>query len=168
MKVFGVNAAACMVSRAYLEEQPFNYLFDEDFFMYLEDVDAIARAVILGWDSYFVPEARAFHMGSASSGKNPGFSVYMVNRNRIAMLIKNLPLPILLRLIPRMVVGDIQELYRISRAKNFLVMKKFIMGRIMGLFLVPRYLKKARTLSKARNVKSAYLWEFMRDGTQEF
>lgn len=163
-KVFGVNAAACMITKDFLNRQPFETLFDEDFFMYLEDVDVAARSLALGWDNYFVKDALAYHMGSVSSGKNPGFSVYMVNHNRWPLLIKNMPIGIIMRIIPRMVAGDVQELYRIARAKNFIIIRKFIWGRVVGFFSLFGYMKKRRVIMKARKINSKDLWELMGTG----
>jgi GT2 family glycosyltransferase len=165
-KVFGVNAAACMITKDYLEKQPFRYLFDEDFFMYLEDVDVAARSVVSGWDNYSVPRAVAYHMGSASSGKNPGFSVFMVNRNILPTLFKNLPTLIIIKIIPRMINADIRELYRIARGKNYKIMGKYILGRAKGLIILPRYFKKTITVSKAREISNHELWELMKNGTR--
>ena len=63
-------------------------------FMYLEDVDVAARATVMGWTSYFVPDAVAYHMGSASTGGGTGksrYAFYMTYRNNFGMLVKNLP-----------------------------------------------------------------------------
>jgi len=163
-KVFGVNAAACMISKKFLQNQPFDYVFDEDFFMYLEDVDFAARTFVMGWDNYIVPSAIAYHMGSTSSGKNPGFSVYMVNRNRLPMLIKNFPIITLLRLLPRMLIADIAELYRIARGKNYFIVYKFIMGRLKGLLITPLYISKRIKLSKFRKRSSKETWLAMDAG----
>lgn len=166
-KVFGVNAAACMVTRNYLTSQPFDYLFDEDFYMYLEDVDVAIRSRVLGWTNYFIPEAVAYHMGSASSGKNPGFSVFMVSRNVLPMLFKNLPIPLIVKMIPKMILADVRELYRIIRGKNYKLVSKFIQGRLMGLVLLPRYLRKRLLLSKVRVIKNSKMWKLMNDGTEK-
>jgi len=43
-KVFGVNAAVCLITRHFIEAQPFGgELFDERMYMYLEDIDLAAR-----------------------------------------------------------------------------------------------------------------------------
>lgn len=163
-RVFGVNAAACMVTRRFLASQPFDYLFDEDFFMFLEDVDVAARSVVLGWNNYCVPEAVAYHMGSASTAKNPGYSVYMVNRNRLPLLFKNLPLYMILRIIPRMLVADGREIYKIARGKNYSVLRKFILGRLKGIIITPAFLKKRRVVSTNRSINRSYLWKLMKNG----
>lgn len=42
--------------------------FDESIFMYMEEVDLQYRASKLGYTSYFYPDAKIIHLGSASSG----------------------------------------------------------------------------------------------------
>lgn len=43
--------------------------FDEGIFMYMEDVDLLYRAHRTGYKTYFFPDARIIHIGSASSNK---------------------------------------------------------------------------------------------------
>lgn len=133
-KVFGCNAAAVMYSRRFIEEQPFDKFFDEKLFMYLEDVDVAARATVTGWDNYVVPGARAYHMGSASSSKNPGFSLYMTFRNNTAVLFKNLHIIVLIRMLPKLVRGDIDTLIVLWRTKRKKAIWPVIKGRLVGVF----------------------------------
>ncbi|PIP62809.1 hypothetical protein COW98_02025 [Candidatus Roizmanbacteria bacterium CG22_combo_CG10-13_8_21_14_all_35_9] len=42
--------------------------FDQDIFMYMEEVDLLYRAKKKGWKTYFYPAAQIVHLGSASSG----------------------------------------------------------------------------------------------------
>lgn len=163
-KVFGCNAAAVMVSRAFINEQPFDDFFDETMFMYLEDVDVGARATVMGWDSYVVPGTRAYHMGSASSGKNPKFSLYMTFRNNLGLLIKNLPGPILFKIlmrIPKSDMASIKHLRRIGKPEGITAIIK---GRMMSLFYVPIFLVKRQKLKRSKAVDADYLWLLMRRG----
>jgi GT2 family glycosyltransferase len=164
-KVFGVNAAACIITRAFVEAQPFtNELFDERMFMYLEDLDLCARATVMGWDNYLVPAARAYHMGSASSGKNPGFSLYMTFRNNSAMLFKNLPMGMIVRMAPHILRGDLDTVRVLRRMGKKQAAGKVIKGRLLGLLRVPLYIVKRRKVSKQTNIPKAYLWRLMRGG----
>lgn len=164
-KVFGPNAAACMITRAFIEAQPFGEeLFDETMFMYLEDVDLATRATIMGWDNYLVPGASAYHMGSASSGKNPGFSLYMTFRNNSALLYKNLPAKMLIKMIPDIIRGDIDTLRELRRTNRQAAAKKVLKGRIVGLFRLPLFILKRRKMSRARTIPSQYLWNLMKKG----
>jgi GT2 family glycosyltransferase len=164
LRVYGVNAAACMVSRKFIERQPFKNLFDERFFMYLEDVDVAARAVVTGWDNYFVPDAIAYHMGSASSGKNPGYSLYMTYRNNLAMLVKNYPSGTVFKLLPRMFRSDISTVKRLLGKGNKNGAYKLILGRVVGFFRLPLYIVPAFKVSRRRSIDKAYLWKLMARG----
>jgi GT2 family glycosyltransferase len=161
-RVFGANAAAAIYSRAFLEAQPFgdDYL-DHDLWMYLEDVDIAARALVMGWENWFVDEVRAYHMGSASSGKNSGFSVYRTRRNNVPVLVKNLPWPIIAKTLPGLIYFDYVNFRNLWRDQNYPLMSKIIKGRLRGLTLVPIFLAKRRTLKRYWAISGEKLWEYM-------
>jgi GT2 family glycosyltransferase len=164
-KVFGVNAAAAMVSRRFIDTQPFKKVFDETMFMYLEDVDLSARATVMGWDNYLVPGTFAYHMGSASSGKKPGFSLYMTYRNNIAVLAKNLPLDLLIRMLPSILASDRHTIRHLRRIGQSEAVPKLIKGRLAGLLRLPLFLPSIIRMHKYRKqVSSDYLWQLMRSG----
>lgn len=163
-RVFGVNAAACMISRKFIEAQPFPNVFDETLFMYLEDIDLACRAIILGWDNYLVPAARAYHMGSASSGKNPGFSLYMTFRNNSAVLFKNLTFKMLLKMWPKIVKGDIDTIKTLYNTNRKPAIKKVVKGRLIGILRLPLFVRKRFIMQKRRKIIGSDLWELMRRG----
>ena len=66
-------------------------MFDEDFFMYYEDVDLSFRAQLAGWKVRFTPKAIAYHKVGASSKKVPGLAVYNTFKNLPLVFIKNVP-----------------------------------------------------------------------------
>ena len=70
-------------------------LFDEDYFLYLEDGDLGMRARLRGWSCWYVPNAVAYHLKSSTAGKHSKVKAYYVERNRIFNLIKHTPLPII-------------------------------------------------------------------------
>lgn len=161
-KVYGVNAAACMMTRTFLEAQPFgDEVFDETMFMYLEDVDLATRATIMGWDNYLVPGARAYHMGSASSGKNPGFSLYMTFRNNSALLFKNLPLTMLIRMAPKILRGDLDTVRELRRRGDKRAAKLVIKGRVVGIFRLPLFFRKRFVARRHSKTANTYLWLLM-------
>lgn len=66
--------------------------FDEDYFCYMEDVDLGFRLRLLGYGSYYVPEAVVQHVGSATSGGSKSdFVLYYGHRNMVWVYIKNMP-----------------------------------------------------------------------------
>jgi GT2 family glycosyltransferase len=133
-------------------------------FMYLEDVDLSTRATVMGWDNYLVPGATAYHMGSASSGKNPGFSLFMTFRNNTGLLVKNLPLRLLLRLWPRIIRSDLDTVRHLRSLGKGAAARKVIKGRFIGLLRAPLFFKKRRMLAGKRRISAAYIWQLMRQG----
>lgn len=53
-------------------------LFDEQIFMYMEEIEFLYRAKQKGYATFFVPNARFIHTGAASSGdrKKPVINIY--------------------------------------------------------------------------------------------
>jgi GT2 family glycosyltransferase len=78
---------------------------DEDFFAYLEDFDLALRAHLLGYAGLYLPDAVAYHVGSATLGDvlHPRIVEYLT-RNQLYLLAKNYPHTVLWRLLPRIVV----------------------------------------------------------------
>ncbi len=100
--VFGACAGAVLYQRQLFARVG---LFDEDFFAYLEDVDLnlrINRAGLRGW---YVPRARVYHVGSATTGSriNPT-TVRLSTRNSFFVLLKHYSLSLSLRLLPVILV----------------------------------------------------------------
>ncbi len=60
-----VIGAAMMIRRSVLDAIG---AFDERYFMYHEEVDLARRVTDAGFQSWFVPQARATHLGQGSSG----------------------------------------------------------------------------------------------------
>jgi len=71
-------------------------LFDEEFFAYADDVDIGLRARLAGWSCRYVPSAKVYHKYSASSAAYSPFKAFLVERNRIWVLLKYFPLELIL------------------------------------------------------------------------
>jgi GT2 family glycosyltransferase len=71
-------------------------LFDAEFFAYADDVDIGLRARLAGWECRYVPSAKVYHRYSASSSAYSPFKVFLVERNRIWVLLKYFPLELVL------------------------------------------------------------------------
>lgn len=61
--------------------------FDEDFFMYIEDVELCLRAKKMGFSVYFFPEAKAVHKGQGSS--NRAFAIMHIYKGLILLYKKH-------------------------------------------------------------------------------
>ena len=66
-------------------------LLDESFYAYGEDVDLGLRARWAGWSCFYVPTAVVYHKYSATTGAYSPRKAFLVERNRIWILIKNFP-----------------------------------------------------------------------------
>lgn len=72
-------------------------MFDEDYFMYSEEVDFAFRAQFKGFKSIYCPKAKVFHKHKATASKTPANIEYWQFRNMTQTIIKDFPLGILLR-----------------------------------------------------------------------
>lgn len=161
---FGVNCAAAMFTRQFIEDQPYKKFFDETMFMYLEDVDVALRSINMGYKNYCVKDTYAYHMGSASSKKNKNFPLYMTFRNNTGLLIKSMPIGLLLRLLPKLIRSDRllkKELKRKGRITEAHAVRK---GRLIGLLYTPHYLIKRCKMIGRKKVQKDYLWNLMNSG----
>lgn len=96
-EVFSVCAAAALYNREILMELGG---FDEDFFCYGEDVDLGFRLRLAGHRSIQLANAVVRHVGGASGGGRDGFALFHGQRNRIWLLVKNMPASLLWPLLP--------------------------------------------------------------------
>jgi GT2 family glycosyltransferase len=96
-EVFGPCGGAALYRHAMLDEIG---IFDEDFFLYMEDVDLAFRGRLAGWKCIYVPRARVVHIHSGSTREGSDLAVYYGNRNIIWDVFKNFPPGLLLTSLP--------------------------------------------------------------------
>ncbi len=87
------DAAAALYRRSLLDSIG---AFDEEFFAYGDDCDLGLRARRAGWKCMYVPEAKVRHIHSATAGPYSPFKVFHIERNRIWVLAKHYPLPLVI------------------------------------------------------------------------
>jgi GT2 family glycosyltransferase len=85
-EVFGASACVALYRRAMLDAIGG---FDASFFAFGEDADVAWRARMAGWAGVYVPEAVAYHHGSATAGEASPAKYFLVGRNRMRLLAKN-------------------------------------------------------------------------------
>jgi GT2 family glycosyltransferase len=151
--VFGASGGAAAYRRGMLADVG---LFDEAFFMYLEDVDLAFRAQLLGWSCWYEPTARATHVGGASGG-GPLESFYN-GRNLIRLMVKNLPDGLLRAMLPG-ILG-----YQARRARKAMVAwrgaaaRATLRGQMVGLAELPRHLADRPPIQRRRRVSDATIY----------
>ena len=73
---------------------------DLDYFMHFEEIDLCWRLRLAGWRVLAVPESRVFHHAARSLPAASFRKLYLNHRNNLVALIKNLPGPRLLWVLP--------------------------------------------------------------------
>jgi GT2 family glycosyltransferase len=129
--------------------------FDEDFWMYLEDVDYGFRARLMGWRAVFVPTARLYHHLSATGGGV--LASYYVGRNTIWNIAKNMPRGLLLRNLPKILAGQLTVTWDALRHIRGAAARARLRGQIAGILGLPRQLQKRKVVQARRRVENADL-----------
>jgi GT2 family glycosyltransferase len=111
-EVFSACAAAALYRRSAWQQAGG---FDPDYFCYQEDVDLGFRLRLAGHRNYFIPTARALHIGSAVTGLDSEFALYHGHRNLVWTFFKNMPMPLLLALLPLHILAQVYLLIRHAR-----------------------------------------------------
>ena len=74
-------SAACLLTRRDILERAGG--FDEQFFLYFEDIDLCMRIREKGWRLIYIPEAKVFHVGGASTGQRKLNSRFHYRKSQI-------------------------------------------------------------------------------------
>jgi len=147
-EIFGPCAGAALFRKAMLDEIG---LFDEDFFLYMEDVDLAMRGQLAGWKCLFVPEAVVYHYHGGTAGVMSDLVVYHGNRNILWYPVKNYPLITLLASLPWIIGRNIGVvLYYAIRGKGKIV----IQAKIDGIAGFPMMWKKRKHIHRKTSSKT--------------
>jgi GT2 family glycosyltransferase len=134
--------------------------FDEDFWMYLEDVDFGFRAQLLGWQAVYVPAARVYHHLSATGGG--ALASYYVGRNTLWMIAKNMPASLLVRNLPKIVAAQLKITLDALRNIRGEAARARLRGQIAGLLGLPRQLRKRQAIQTRRQIEDNALAKQLR------
>jgi GT2 family glycosyltransferase len=146
-EVFGPCAGAALYRKAMLMEIG---LFDEDFFLYMEDVDLAFRGRLAGWKCIYVPKAVAYHHHGGTAGVGSDLSVYYGNRNIIWYVIKNFPTGILFTSLPFILARNIAVIpHYILRGQSRVILK----SKLDALSGIPKMLSKRQRILRRASSK---------------
>ncbi len=88
-EIFGVNGAAPLYRREALEDIKIdNEYFDEDLFMYKEDIDLAWRLRLYAWKAIYQPEAFAYHLRGAGDKAVRDYVSVALARRKISKFAK--------------------------------------------------------------------------------
>jgi GT2 family glycosyltransferase len=145
--VFSPCAGAALYRRSFLDEVG---EFDEGFDSYLEDIDLGLRGRLLGYRYLFAPEAQILHK-SHGAGIGRSRYVFLMTRNRLCLLVKNIPSTLLVR-------HSVQLLY--GQFYFFLVYKRpfHSLAGIFSFFLhLPRVLQQRQAIQGRKRISNQAL-----------
>jgi len=150
--IFGGCGGAVAYRREMLAEIG---LFDEDLFMYLEDVDLNWRAQLAGYRAVFAPQAVVYHRLSATGGGV--IASYYTGRNTIFVLAKNLPGSIFRRHWRTIVGAQFKIALDALRAWRGEAARARLRGQLAGLGGLPQWLSKRQSVYRLKRVDDRYL-----------
>jgi GT2 family glycosyltransferase len=130
-------------------------LFDEDLFMYLEDVDLNWRAQLAGYRVVFAPQAVVYHHLSATGGGV--IASFYTGRNTISVLAKDLPGSIFRRHWRAILGAQFKIAGEALRAWRGEAARARLRGQLAGLWGLPKWLGKRRAVQQKKRVDDKYL-----------
>jgi GT2 family glycosyltransferase len=130
-------------------------LFEEDFFMYLEDVDLNWRAQLAGYRAVFAPQALVYHHLSASGGGV--IASFYTGRNTLWLLAKSLPGSIFRRHWQAIARAQFKITGEALRAWRGQAARARLRGQLAGLWGLPRWLSKRGAAQSKKRVDDVYL-----------
>lgn len=141
--VFSACAGAALYRVSLFDEIGY---FDERFTSYFEDIDLGFREKLYGYKTLYVPEARVLHLGH-SAGVAGSYYVFLLTRNRLLTMVKNVP-----------TAGCVRHLFQIlyGQLYFFLVYKHpvaSVRGYLSAFFLLPDVLKDRKKIQASRKEK---------------
>lgn len=154
--IFGACGAAALYRRSMLDEIGF---FDDEFFLYDEDMDLSFRAQLAGWKCRYVADAVAHHKGNATSERLSDLHVYYHTRNLEFVWIKNMPAELMIRFLHHKLIQELAAFgYICLRHGRW---KPFLRAKRDAVRMLPSMLKKRREVRRLRKVSNRYVRQIL-------
>ena len=137
--------------------------FDEDFFAYADDAELGLRARIAGWLCVYTPRAVVRHHRGATLGKDSGWRLQLIERNRILLVVKLFPWSLLvlnpLYYAVRLVAGALLARGNHGDTAHFpgirgklTIACSLAAGDLAAFRLIPRMLGKRAAIDRIRRL----------------
>ncbi|HEX9922176.1 MAG TPA: glycosyltransferase family 2 protein [Anaerolineae bacterium] len=145
--VLSACAGAALYRQSFFEDVG---LLDENFTSYLEDIDLGLRGRLRGYRCLYVPAAEVLHQGQGAGTARSRY-VYLMTRNRLMVLLKNIPLELLLKHAWTLLFGQFYF---------FLVYKRpfhSLAGVISLLLALPRIMRQRQAIQQDKTISNQAL-----------
>ena len=144
--IFGACAGAGIYRRELFDTIG---IFDEDFFIFAEDVDLNMRSQLRGFKAVYLPEAKVYHIGTATVGLYSDRYIYLCKRNDLFVLIKNMSLKMYCKYFYTILRHQMQDIrYFTHRGQGLVLLKSKLTALKM---LIPMLLRRLR-IQKDRTI----------------
>lgn len=164
------SGAACLLKKEMLDQIGG---FDESFFAYGDDTELGLRARLAGWTCAYAPKARAVHHGSLTLGKFSVEKFFLVERNRLWVLLKYFPWPLILTspafTMWRFLLQGLAVVFRkgatgeaAKGTSAFILLWTLLKANAAGLRGIPKMLANRRRYAKAFPQKRRMVYRFLR------
>ena len=157
-EVFGIAGTAAVYRVTALKDTAVSLgereeYFDEDFFMYKEDIDLAYRLQWRKWHAYLVPGARAYHIRTAKSAfliANRGVRriARWSYRNHFFLLMKNMSVGVMYRF------GFSMFLYECAKFFYLCIREPYVIGALGEVFTLRKRIRQKRQVILSRRSAS--------------
>lgn len=135
--------------------------FDEDFFMYFEDVDLCFRAQLSGFKGYFEPKAKVYHIHKGSARRVSSLVEYLQFRNMTMTVLKNFPKALIVRRLIWLRIFWVNiNTIRFMAAKGYF--KEALKAEVYILFHLFSIFKKRHLIQLRKTVSDEYIIQNIR------
>ncbi|MBI4127498.1 MAG: glycosyltransferase family 2 protein [Parcubacteria group bacterium] len=133
--------------------------YDDDFFMYYEDIDLGFRANLAGYQCVTIPEVTVYHWGTASSGgvRFSPLTIRQTTQNMINVIVKDLPTALIVGALPSILINLLLRLPRLAIVSG--AFGAYLVGLGRGIRSLPHMLKKRREVMKLKVISNRELTE---------
>lgn len=155
--IFGATGGASLFKR---EDFIKVECFDENYFMYSEEVDFAFRSQFLGYKSIHQPKAIAYHKHKATAKRLPQHIEYWQFRNMTQTIIKDFPAPILLKNLRwlKIILVHLNTIF--YQLKNGFFWPPFL-ADLWILVHLPVLLRERRKIQQSKKVSDEYIESFL-------
>lgn len=153
--IFGASGGATLFRCAALREVG---LYDQDFFAYYEDTDLSLRMRLAGWTIKLEPRAFVLHQIGSTGNRVKGFTTFHTMKNMPWIIIKDIPLSLWWRMVPRFTLAYIMFFGRaITDGRGLWALGGFL----MSLLLVPKKTWQCLMIQKNRKITPAAVYALL-------
>ncbi len=133
-----------------------NEFFDEDFFLFAEDIDLGFRGILRGYESIIANDAIIYHKVSSTTKEQSPLSIYYGHRNTPLMIIKNFPRSFLIRYGAKIIFFQIIApiYYLFINPRNIWTV---VQSKIDTLRLFPKMMRKRRLIQTSKTISNKNL-----------